>query len=219
MAKSKRKKNEKEFTRHAGNQPLRARVLIVTEGSVAEPAYFKSLRKELGLSPSLIRIEGDGGSAPKSVVNDAMRILDEDDGFEQIYCVFDRDQHDSYDQAIAEIGHLNSRRKFKSKTVMAITSIISFEFWLLLYFCYSTKPYSASTELDLELDKHDTTRSYKMKNYNVFFQSISKERETAVARAEDILKAAKQTSQEEFHENPSTRIHYVIKALEKIKFT
>lgn len=87
MGKSKRKKNEKEFPRHARNQSMRERVLIVSEGSVAEPVYFKTLRSELGLSPSLIRVEGGGGSAPKSVVNDAMRILNDDDGFEQVYCV------------------------------------------------------------------------------------------------------------------------------------
>lgn len=52
MGKSKRKKNEKEFPRHARNQSMRERVLIVTEGSVAEPVYFKTLRSELGLSPS-----------------------------------------------------------------------------------------------------------------------------------------------------------------------
>lgn len=41
---------KKEFTRHAGNQPLRARVLIVTEGSVAARVSLRDLKFVSSLS-------------------------------------------------------------------------------------------------------------------------------------------------------------------------
>ena len=68
--------------------------MIVTEGSKTEPEYFRRLIRELGLTTTSVRITGDGGSAPISVVEYAEDLLKDDPDFEHVFLVFDRVRHD-----------------------------------------------------------------------------------------------------------------------------
>jgi hypothetical protein len=57
--------------------------------------------------------------------------------FEQVYAVFDRDDHDSYLQALALAKSLSGKLRNDAKqavTFKAIASVPSFELWLLLHF-------------------------------------------------------------------------------------
>ena len=82
------------------------RVLIVCEGSKTELNYLRDLRDSLKLSSANIEIDGNSGSSPKSVVRYAKRRLSEEkekgDAYDKVYCVFDKDAHPSYTQAINE---------------------------------------------------------------------------------------------------------------------
>lgn len=223
-----RAKGREEFKRPAPNRQERDKVLIVTEGEKTEPDYFKRLIAELGLTTAKVRITGDGGSAPISVVQTAENILRNDDDFEQVYLVFDRDRHASYDQAIARVVGLQSRDNFLGKTVVSITSVPCFEVWYTFHISNSLKPYEAATTGDsparalisdlkkVKLDGDEVFRDYSKSDCKDFFSKIAGQRNQAKINAQIALREATQRGDQTHHENPSTRVYLVVEALEKL---
>lgn len=64
--------------------------------------------------------------------------LAQDREFDEIFCVFDRDSHPSFDEAMQAIkGH-------RSKKLSAIASYPCFEFWVLLHFRFTRVPFIRS---------------------------------------------------------------------------
>jgi hypothetical protein len=224
MARSRRQpKSGKDLKRRAAFRQERDRVLIVTEGSKTEPDYFRRLIEELRLTTAKVVIVGDGGSAPISVVEDAIKWLSQDDDFEQVYCVFDRDRHVSYDQALQTLNGLAGSKGFKAKVVLAIPSVPCFELWCLLHVSDSRKPYEAAAtggspgqSLLADLCKKDEFINYEKSGCDAFFETIKPLRETAIQRAESFLEAAKSEGAREYFENPSTRVHLIVKGLLEI---
>ena len=146
------------------------RVLIVTEGEVTEVAYFKAMCRHSGLNLLSVRktgedvgIEGKGwGSAPVSVYKYALNEFNRKEEtlgkaknappyWQEIYCVFDRDSHPTYHEAIQEIN--NVQKKHPERKFTAITSHRCFELWFLLHFKYTTKNFPCAEDLDRELKK------------------------------------------------------------------
>ncbi|XOF35037.1 MAG: RloB family protein [Candidatus Electrothrix sp. YB6] len=85
------------------------RVLIVCEGKKTEPDYFKALIDDLQLNTANIRIaENTAGSSPRNVVDLALHEYKKDkkagresgEQYDRVYCVFDKDQHVTYLEAI-----------------------------------------------------------------------------------------------------------------------
>ena len=220
MAKPRRKaKSLKDIGRRAPFRSEPDRVLIVTEGTKTEPYYFHKLIRELGLTTAEIRIVGYGGSAPVSVAEKAESILRKDDDFQQIYCVFDRDRHKDYDRAL-EIVHGIDKKFGKKKTVLAISSIPCFELWYLLHVSDARKPYenpgSPADALIADLKKKAPFERYDKSDRHDFFEPIAANRNEAVQRAERFIKQARHEGASEFHENPSTRVYLIVKALTAI---
>ena len=114
------------------------RVLIVCEGSKTEPSYFRSLVDRYRLSTANVEITGSG-SDPRALVNKAKSLRDKEkqrgDQYDAVYCVFDRDQHAHFNTA--------SNEALSAKLKLA-RSWPCFEFWLLLHFVYSRRPYGPS---------------------------------------------------------------------------
>ena len=224
MARHKRSpKSSRDLKRRPAFRSIPDRILIVTEGSKTEPSYFWMLISELGLTTAKVTIVGDGGSAPINVAEEAIKILEQDDDFEQIYCVFDRDRHASYAQALNLVREMSESKKFKKKTILSITSVPCFEIWYLLHVSGSRKPYeSASTGgspaqiLISDLRKNEIFADYLKNGCDSFFHEIADKREEAVNRATRFLQAANEEGAEEFHENPSTRVHLLVRALTEI---
>lgn len=212
-----RAKTAKELRRKPASRTEPDRILIVTEGSKTEPSYFHMLTAELGLTTATVTIVGEGGSAPISVVNEAEDRLKRDDDFEQVYCIFDRDRHKNYDQAIEKIRSIANRNEFRRKVFAAIPSIPCFEVWYLLHVSNSRKPYesggSPGEDLIADLKQNDPFKRYTKSECHAFFDQISHLRSVASQRAVRFLKEAQNEGAGEFHENPSTRVHLVVKAL------
>jgi len=78
-------------------------VLIVCEGKKTEPEYLRGLQKTYRLSSANIKIvPGDRGNDPVSVVNFALEEHRQANGiFDRVYCVFDRNGHANYEEALA----------------------------------------------------------------------------------------------------------------------
>lgn len=218
MSRPKRRaKTAKELRRRPASRPVPDRILIVTEGSKTEPIYFGRLIDELGLTTAKVTIVGDGGSAPISVVNEAEARLKLDDDFEQVYCLFDRDKHATYNQAIEKVRSIAIRDEFRGKVIAAITSVPCFEIWYLLHVSDSRKPYdnadSPADALIADLKLIDPFKGYAKAECHSFFEKISAERGNALRRSKRFIEEAQKEGAAEFHENPSTRVHILVSAL------
>lgn len=122
------------------------RVLIVSEGSKTEPQYLEEIRIYHRLHTANVQVHpGALGTQPLQVVEFAEKLFTEGDpqkgiqgrAFESIYAVFDRDDHDSYHQALAKAAALDGRLRNdldEGVKFQAIASVPCFELWLLLHF-------------------------------------------------------------------------------------
>lgn len=139
-------RQREQLARKQGKRASHDRILIVSEGSKTEPNYFNEIRQELRLPTANIQIHpSELGTEPIQVVEYAEKLLREGcsvkriqkKAFEQVYVVFDRDEHRSYHQALDKATALNEKIKNDNKQAVhfhAIASVPSFELWLLLHF-------------------------------------------------------------------------------------
>jgi hypothetical protein len=122
------------FGRREAVRDPRPLILIVCEGECTEPYYLDGLRRDLGLSN--VKVAGkECGSDPASVVQYALDIHSEAE-FEHIFCVVDRDEHKTFDQAM----HLVRTSAEAGIPIEIIPSYPSFEFWYILHFEFSRAP-------------------------------------------------------------------------------
>ena len=143
----KKKASKSRLERKEGHKPVKRRFLIGCEGSKTECLYFERLIHELGLTSVDIEIVNDCGSAPISIYNAVVERVKEEAGseahFDEAFCVFDHDTHESFDEVCNNIKNKknNSKRKDANNCeIQAITSTPCFEIWLMLHFNYSTQP-------------------------------------------------------------------------------
>ncbi len=218
-----RGKSPRDTRRRPAHREERERAMIVTEGSKTEPGYFRRLIRELGLTTASVTITGDGGSAPISVVEHAEDLLRHDPDFEYVFLVFDRDRHTSYDAAISKANTLKPRKAPKKQAIVAIPSIPSFEIWYLFHVSGERKPYSTgestgSPAQDLIHDlkaSHACFAAYDKAICEAFYDQIRPMRDQACKRADKALDEASNEGQPCFQENPSTRVHRVVRRLQE----
>jgi hypothetical protein len=192
------------------------RLLIVCEGEKTEPHYLKGLRHALNLNPANVVIaDKKRGLDPKCVVEYALEEFKKSGDFNHVYCVFDRDRHPTYDAA------LNKIRDFRLKGgagLHAITSIPCFEIWLLLHFCYTSRPFQAGPDdsscapVVTELRKPGRIPRYE-KGEQAIFSLLHARVETAVTNAERLLQACQSSGSD----NPSTRMHELVIKLKSLR--
>lgn len=165
----------------------------------------------MGLSRANIVICGEEcGSDPLSIVEYAQERLKEDSGYDRVFCVFDKDSHTTYDEAVDR-----AKRK-PGKKWKAIKSVPCFEYWVLLHFKMTTKPFSKAgkrsacdrvvTEVKKEL------RQYQ-KGMRGLYALIGDKTDTAIANA----KAAMVEAQKAGTDNPSTEMHLLVEYLRSLK--
>lgn len=120
-------------------------ILIVCEGAKTEPDYFRSLIREIRLSSANVEVVGEEcGSSPATLVDYGLKRLERSDGYDRIFCVFDRDIHPNFQAAIDRCHSLKRRHAGKQVKFEAITSTPCFEYWLILHRVDSFKPYAAT---------------------------------------------------------------------------
>lgn len=130
--------------RKKGVRAQQKRYLIVCEGTKTEPQYLSELLVDWCIRPEVVRIAPNDGASPDRVVAHAYDLYQEDalggDAYDQVYCVFDRDKHTTFDAAVQRTKDLNA----VGKPLIAITSTPCFEVWLLLHFGYINQPFHAA---------------------------------------------------------------------------
>lgn len=143
---SPKERQQKQLERKQGRRASYDRILIVSEGSKTEPNYFREIRATHRLHTANVEVRpSELGTAPIQVVQYAKALFENGDrhkniqrrAFEKVYAVFDRDDHDSYYEALTLADSLNGKLRNDAKqpvTFLAIASVPSFELWLLLHF-------------------------------------------------------------------------------------
>lgn len=117
----------RSLRRKPGRKPSRSITLIVCEGKT-EQVYFNAARIHYGLNTAeVIVADNTVGSAPISVVQCAEAKSKERGGYDTIYCVFDRDGHESFGRARERIRALAGRNRNKLPIREAL-SIPCFEY-------------------------------------------------------------------------------------------
>jgi len=118
----------KKLQRGKPKRQPRSYVLIVCEGRETEPVYFRSLKKHRRLSTADVEVLGRGRD-PKAVVTLAERRAREKERegnpYDQVWCVYDHDQHASLDEANDQAAALGFQVAWSNPC---------FELWFVLHF-------------------------------------------------------------------------------------
>jgi len=191
------------------------KVLIVCEGEKTEPNYFSELKDHLELSSTNVVVTGECGSNPISVTDYAIQLFRREgntgDPFDRVYCVFDKDTHATYQQALDEIADADPEDIF-----IATTSVPCFEYWLLLHFEYTTAPFRGTggkSSCNRLIDKLKKYMPGYQKGDESIFEQLLDSQPQATAYAVNSLRAAEKSE----NDNPSTKIHELIEYLQNIK--
>ncbi|MBD2454679.1 RloB domain-containing protein [Nostoc sp. FACHB-87] len=183
--------------RKVATRELNERFLIICEGDKTEPNYFKSFR----VPKDVIDVRGLGAN-PSKLVEKAKELKAQGD-YDQVWCVFDRDDwpKQDFNNAIANA----EREGFK-----VAYSNEAFELWYVLHFEFLNtglprKDYSA--KLDKFLQK-----KYQ-KNSSTIYEEIEIRQATAIKHAKNLLKQYDPPNPES--DNPSTTVHYLVEELNK----
>lgn len=191
-------------------------ILIVCEGEKTERLYFEKLKTHLRLSSANIIVVNGTGSAPINLIDFAMKYIEKMADIDEVYCVFDKDEHSTFDAALKKIDAYRPKRNSKSKPkFIAITSTPCFEVWLLLHFCYTSKPYvkshhkTAAEQVISELKKYFPSYA---KSESLFL-SIKEKQKTAIIHAKKLANENKSMNSN----NPSTNVHELVEQLESLK--
>lgn len=199
-------RQERTLKRHQETRAPYERVLIVCEGEKTEFNYFKNLIRYARLNSANIEVIFGKGSAPISIVDHAIERLEHALDFDRVFCVFDRDDHESYERAIDKLR----RYKPKSKTqCTVITSFPCFETWILLHFGYTAKAYARKG--------HKSACEYLLSDLKGYFPDYSKNMtnlfDVLIDRLPEALKYAKRLQKENKHSgsvNPATNLHELV---------
>ena len=186
------------------------RVLIVCEGSKTEPLYFQALVDQCRLSTANVEVDASGLD-PSSLVNKAKSLRDDEkrrgDQYDTVYCVFDHDEHEHFNKATFE-AH--------SAKLKLARSWPCFEFWLLLHFVYSRRPYAPSGNRtaaeNCVRDLRQHLPNYTKGNAGLF-EALEDQMETAKSNARHALSDAEATGEY----NPSTEVHCLVAYLQALK--
>lgn len=208
-----RAKSDKALKRRKAKRESYNYVLIVCEGGKTEPLYLRAMIKDLRLNTANVEVCGDEcGSSPKSVVEFAQNKQKQqkklNDPFDKIFCVFDKDSHASFESSLKTIQ--------KSKNITAITSVPCFEFWLLLHFTYTDKPYAATGDKSICEAVIDDLKVF-IPNYSKAEKSIYEETKPNLQAAISSSKAILASAERNNTDNPTTNIHELVEYLRSLK--
>ncbi|CAB5498162.1 hypothetical protein AZO1586I_293 [Bathymodiolus thermophilus thioautotrophic gill symbiont] len=176
------------------------RVLIVCEGKETEINYFNKLIEDLKLSTVNIEILDIKQTTPDSLLRKAKELYEGSIGkgnpFDRVYCVFDKDGHTKYQETKNTIEQI---KKPKGVYYYAFSEPC-FEFWLLLHFTKTDRPFTNFDEL--RKDKYFKEYFPNYKKSEIIFND---------------LKAKIPTTCQNAKNNPHTNVNELVNYLQNIK--
>jgi hypothetical protein len=147
------------YRRPRPTQKPRKTFLIVTEGEKTEPNYFHALRSRLHLTTVEVHVHHPEATDPKSLTEAAIRLSEERGReakkghgvqYDEVWVVYDLEKPGDERRRL----HKSQGSKQQARGVRAATSDPSFEFWLLLHFRYTTRPFADCKAVIKQLKRH-----------------------------------------------------------------
>ena len=179
------------------------RFLIVCEGEKTEPNYFNSFRL-----PGLIHVHAEGfGVSPPQLVEVALEIKRNSsrnrghEPFDQIWCVFDRDDWTDSD-------FNNAIRQAENKGLKVAYSNQAFELWYLLHFHFCNSPLSRK---DYENKLSELMDSPYSKNSSNMYDQLRPHQGMAAKNARRLIEFY--PNPQPASDNPSTTVHILVEEL------
>lgn len=200
------------------------RFLIVCEGEKTEPNYLRALRGDLKIQPTLVDIVHPKDNSPMGIFTHAKEVYqqskEQGDPYDQVYCVFDRDTHENFAEALNKI---KSTENFNTENFKAITTNPCFEFWLLLHFKYTSAAYkqknkkSVGDQVKHELKQLPAFTNYKKGQKDIY--TLCKEKlSTAITNARQLRKemegSVSQENNPQRDANPWTNFDTLVEAIQ-----
>lgn len=197
--------------------------LIATEGTQTEPNYFNALKTELEKSNRFnidISVQGKGKSTTALVGKVYRQIAFNNQEYDRVWVVFDRDEFPDFDKAIQQAAEYKINCAWSNE---------SFELWLLLHFKDVPKHTSRKDLCDLlekairnELHKKDPNALYDYsKGDPKIYEHVTKlgSEIDAFARAATLRNNFKDSTNAPSSQNPCTHIDELVFELRNPEWT
>lgn len=196
-------KTASSFARRKSSFKTQPPVLVLCEDSKSSRQYLEDANAYFRSFAS-VEVSHCGKTDPLGIVREAIAACTKK--YEYAYCVIDRDTHPSFDDAV-RLANQNSEK------VSLIVSYPCYEFWLLLHFGKTRKPYARAGKFSAgDLLIRDLTTAHVMMNdYEKggsigLFEGLLDRLPSAMKWSEQILAEAEQDGEM----NPSTNLHRLI---------
>ncbi|MCA2812883.1 MAG: RloB domain-containing protein [Microcystis sp. M090S1] len=196
--------------RQIKTRETRKKFLIVCEGEKTEVNYFKAFTVPKQIE---VRVKGEGKNS-WSLVKKAIQIIDnlkQDDSFDQIWCVFDKDNcsKEQFNQA---------ERLAKENNIKIAYSNEAFEIWFILHFQYLDIATSRSEYLKIltnQMKKHGLLNEQEKyeKNREDMYEKLKPYQKTAITNAAKIIQDRDEAKKHPFDANPSTTVQELVQEL------
>jgi hypothetical protein len=188
------------------------RLLVVCEGTQTEPNYFNEIRRLYKLSSAnIVVLPSKDGTQPQKVVNYAYECCQKNNKWEKVFCVFDRDDHPNFENAIKSAAAKNEQLtndQGEKIQFYAIPSVPCFELWLYLHF----------SEITSEVSRFDLLR--RLKEYMPAYEKsaeghFAQTKANLTAAYENAERLARNRNGSKI-QNPFTAVDEVVKDLMKL---
>lgn len=181
---------------------IKARILIVCEGSKTEPNYFKSFK----VTSAKISVFGLGQNT-LGLIKEAIRLRDEADGdekYDQVWCVFDKDD-------FPEENILKAFELARVEQIKVAYSNKSFELWYYLHFNYHDTALRGTDYIDKLKDKLGF--AYQKNDKNMYFHLLDRQ-PMAIKNAKKLSSSYDQI-ENEVNLDPYTSVYLLVEELNK----
>ncbi len=171
--------------------------------------YFQATRSHFDLTTAEVVVaDKTKGSAPISVVDYAQERAREPGGYDHIFCVFDRDGHESFDRARTKIHELANRAR-NPLPIHETISVPCFEMWVLLHFEKTDKPFQKCDDVAVQIQRQHVN------GYTKADPHIAKQLMTHIEAAlTNSVWLANRAGI--IDENPSTSVHRLVQHLKAV---
>lgn len=199
---------------------IKPRILILVEGIETEIKYFNSFKKSdkfrRKLETVTIDIYKPKDHSPKGIADEAKKKIKEGNKdkypYQEIWIVFDRDKHPKVPETFNEVKAHNNKNQIKINIAF---SNICFEYWILLHFEQTSKPFNRCDEnknhepnvIDYIKKNHDN--DYTKASYN-FLNLIESKLEVALKNAIWLEKRNESEQSPIYEINPYTNVHHLV---------
>jgi RloB-like protein len=185
------------YPRKVNTREVRQRFLIVCEGEKTEPNYFSSFR----VPKKVIDVQGLGEN-PSRLVESALKLKNEEK-YDQVWCVFDRDDWSPKDFNAAI-------KKAKNQNIRVAYSNESFELWYVLHFEFLNTGIPRSDYIQ-KLNRF--LKQKYQKNSESIYEELFEKQHVAIKNAANLIEQYNPRSPD--LDNPSTTVHLLVQELNK----